>query len=40
MYSVKKAPEETITLDIHFQDELTALNVATLTTELVMPVIF
>ena len=36
LYSVKKFPEEEISLDIHFQDDLTTSNIATLTTELVI----
>jgi hypothetical protein len=35
MFSVKSVPDESLTLDIHFQDDLTPSNVATLTTELV-----
>ena len=35
MYAVKQIPDETISLDIHFQDDLTPSNIATLTTELV-----
>jgi len=36
MYAVKQIPDETISLDIHFQDDLTPSNIATLSTELVI----
>jgi len=36
MYAVKQIPDETISLDIHFQDDLTPASIATLSTELVI----
>ena len=35
MFALKEIPDETITLDIHFQDDLTPSNISTLSTELV-----
>jgi hypothetical protein len=35
MFALKPIPDETITVDIHFQDDLTPSNIATLSIELV-----